>query len=118
VNGSRFASEPASLSARESQIPELPRRDLNKLPNLAHTARVRDRGRLAHMNHSCVELRVVGSEHGGLPPMRGPGGCVLQAGRQVRVAGQVVDNGLGGRALRVVVSCRGRRLCGSVAGSA
>lgn len=25
VNGSRFASEPASLSARESQIPELPR---------------------------------------------------------------------------------------------
>lgn len=32
VNGSRFASEPASLSARESQIPELPRRDLSKLP--------------------------------------------------------------------------------------
>lgn len=39
-------------------------------------AGMRDRGRPAHMNHSCVLLRVVGSEHGGLP-MRGPGYCPL-----------------------------------------
>ena len=84
----------------------------------SYGAPVGDGGRLAHMNYSCVELRVVGSEHGGLPPMRGPGTARWKLAARSGSPGKSSIMAHGDRTLHVVVSCKGRRLCGSVAGSA
>jgi len=54
----------------------------------SYSAPVRDGGRLAHMNHSCVDLR--GRRVRARRPAADATARVLQAGGQVRIAGQVV----------------------------